>query len=92
MSPEDAARALPVVGTVSALGFLLPGMDKTWDADPGDDGFVRRLRSGERTYLLWAFALGVLAAYGHRSWTSFWLCMAFAGSAVAVHEYALAQR
>jgi len=91
MTPDDAARALPVVGTVSALGFLLPGVDKTWSADPRDDDFRRRLRTGERAYLLWALVLGLLAAYAHRSWTSFWLCAAFAGSAVAVHEYALSQ-
>lgn len=92
MSPEDAAKALPVVGMVGTLGLFLPGYDKSWDASPDDTEFRKRLRAGEKTYLAWALLLGLLASYAHRTSTPLWLCLAFAGSAVAVHEHALRHR
>lgn len=88
MSPDDAAKTLPVVGMVGSLGLFLPAIDKSWDADRSDREFGRRLRAGELIYLGWAFAIGLLAAYAHRSRAPLLLCLAFAGSIVAAHEYA----
>lgn len=91
MTPDAAAKALPIVGTVSALGQFLPGVGEAYKASPTDDEFRQRLRTGERTYLVWAVMLGLLGAYAHRSMTTLWLVLAFAGTAVWMHEHAYSQ-
>jgi hypothetical protein len=92
MTPDDAAKALPIVGTVSALGQFLPGVGKAYEASPDDSDFAQQLRTSERTYLLWALMLGLLGAYAHKSMTTLWLVLAFAGTAVWMHEHAFSQQ
>jgi hypothetical protein len=89
MTPDDVAKALPTVGLVGTLGVFLPSIDKSWNESPADDGYKRRLRSGERTYLLLTTTLGLLASYAFRTWTPLVLCVGLGLTVVAVHEHAL---
>lgn len=89
MTPDDVAKSLPTVGLVGTLGLFLPSVDKSWTASPADGEYKRRLRSGERTYLLMTTALGLLAAYAFRTWTPLVLCVGLAVTVISVHEHAL---
>lgn len=89
MSPDEVNKALGVLGIVGVMGAFLPSIDTAWDADPDGGNKKLRVRTGARMYLLSAFALGALAAYGQRSLTPLLLCVALAIGVVAMYEHAL---
>lgn len=92
MNREVVGRSLPVLGLVGALGLFLPGLDKSWSADPGDQEMQIRLRAGETAYVAVAGLLGILDSYAQRSWLPVVLALSFAAVVVGMHESALKHR
>lgn len=89
MTREGAAGAVTVVSTVAALGLFLPGLDRSWQADPRDLDALARLRMGETIYLSVAAVLTLLASYGNRSSAPFLVGFGLALLIVLAQEYAL---
>lgn len=89
MDRQTVSATLPTIGMVGALGLFLPGYDKSWQANPNDEDYKTRLRTGEGTYLFWALSLGGLASYAHKSYIPLVLCLSFALFAIGLHEYGL---
>ena len=86
MSPASVEKALPVIGTVAVLGFLLPGIESAWQSAP--DASPDSLRHAEIAYIGGAVALGLLAAYGQGSFVPLLLATLFAVGVVSYYEHA----
>jgi hypothetical protein len=92
LTRPQAAGALGVVGTVAALGLLLPSLDKVWGSSSSDPEASRVIGTTQAVYLGTAAGVTLLASYAQRSRAPFVLGFGLALVIVAVQEYTRRRR